>query len=848
MALLATCLQGQVFARYASRRLQVRGPQILLQFLMHKVLPSMVSRFRLTTLLASTAIAGVIGASAHAQTVAQTTGATTATTKPTAAAAAPTPAPEVINVSGRTALTRSPGAGLMRVETDPKAIQTITRDFISKQSPTTNIQQLLKMLPSANVLDQDSYGLYSGSTYVRGLDQTNIGWTLDGMPLNDIGGGQFYSNEVLEAEDLETVSLEPGSVDLDSPIISGAGGLVKATMSNPSHKRGGLIDISFGSFDMSRQFLRLNSGDIGNSGTRFMFSFSHTRANNYRGPGDAEKFHYDFKLVKDFNNGSHTGLTVSYNKQINDSYLNPSLTQYRATGYSTNYDANYSGTSDVNYYKLHVNPFENVVAVLPSHIVITPKLSIDDSAYFWHGIGNGTGASTLKEGSNPAGGTFYGGSYVPVDLNGDGRISSSTSVIALTPSNQEQFRPGNTIKVNYELDKHNHLTAGWWYEYANLLQYSPIGMVNQTTGLPDNVWGVTNLYKLPSGANYSYRNFLSLSQINMIFIGDSADYFNGKLHIDAGFKEAMMTRRVYNYVPGSTYNQNQHVAEPLPQLGIAWKFNAHHQIYVDGATNFKVPSNTSLVDYYSNTTPARTQVGAQSNPEYSISEELGYRYNGDLLVGSISFFNYNFTNRQLTQSMYVNGASFSQSVNAGGQTSRGVDVQLATRPLWFHLRPYVSFEYLKATIDNNIGTTGKNAAGQTVTDYLKTTGKTSINSPKVMATLGLDYDDGTFFANAQLKYVGKQYATLMNDSSIPNYLTNAMSFGYRFHSIGYLKSPQIQLNMTNITNAKFRSGVYTFQNNLTAQRGVYGSTISGSNTAYYLQTPFTAVVTVSTGF
>ncbi|WP_342627052.1 TonB-dependent receptor [Nguyenibacter vanlangensis] len=747
------------------------------------------------------------------------------------------PHAEEVSVTGRTARTRAPGGGLMRVETATKAVQTITRDFIAKQSPTTNIQQLLRMLPSANVQDQDSYGLFSGATEVRGLDQTNIGWTLDGMPLSDIGGGQFYSNEVLEAEDLETVSLQPGSVNLDSPVVSAAAGLVSATMSNPTHTRGGLLDISFGSFDMTREFLRLNTGDIGSSGVRAMFSFSHTQANNWRGPGMADKYHYDFKLIKDFENGSHTGLTVSYNDQVNDSFLNPNLAQYKANGYSNNYLPYYTGVNSngTNFYKLHVNPFADVVAVLPTHVVVTPDFSIDDTAYFWHGIGNGTGASLLTQGS-----TYYGGQPAAIDLG-------AKQAVALTPSNQEQFRPGNTLKFNYRLGSHHQLTAGWWYEYANLLQYSPVSYVNQVTGEPANIWGVSSLYQLPGGQPWKYRNFLSLSQVNMLFIGDSMDYFDKRLHIDLGFKEAMMTRRIYNYVPNTVYNRNLSASEPLPQVGISWNFDRRNQIYVSGATNFKMPQNTSLVDYYSNTSPAQTQRGGASAPQYSISEEVGYRYNGDLLVGSISFFNYNFTNRQLSLSFYQNGAPYSQTVNAGGQTSRGVDVQLATRPIWFHLRPYVAFEYLDARIDNNLAATGT-LHGKTVNDYLPTAGKTQIESPKVQASLGLDYDDGSLFAGVQLKYTGKQYATFMNDSSIPQFITDNVNVGYRFHSVGFMKSPQIQLNMSNLTNAKLRSGIYTFQTNANTTTGVYGSTVKGGLPAYYLQVPFTAVVTISTGF
>lgn len=816
-------------------------------------MPSSFTHRCLLMLLGGTALAGSIQvstaaptrhkhhASSHRSAHPSRTGApaavpaaqATATSPRAATAPAPLMAsarPEEIAVTGRSQRTRQPGGGLLRVETAPKAVQTVTHDFIAKLAPSVNVQQVLAMLPSVNVAQADPFGLFTGQVNVRGFDQTEVGWLLDGAPLNDIGGGQFYSNEVLESENLETVSLQPGSVDIGSPVTSASAGLTSMTMSNPSHHRGGVMDVSFGSFDTFRQFLRLNSGDIGNSGVRAMFAFSHTKGNNWRGPGQAEKYHYDFKLVKDFQNGSHTGLTVAYNNQTNDFYLAPNYTQWLRTGYSTNYAANYAGPNAAGaaYYKLHVNPFENVVAVLPTHLVITPKLTLEDSLYFWHGIGNGTGASVIPSQA------YMGNQPVSLDLDG------AKSVLAFAPSNQEQFRTGNTISLHYRPNNHHDIQFGWWYEYSNQSQYSPYGIVNQQTGVPNNIWGTTDLITTTDGQPFKARDFLSLTQVNMLFVGDTMKYFNDRLNITVGFKEAMITRRVYNYTPGTTYNRNLHTPEPLPQIGIAWNFNRHHQIYVAGNTNFKIPSSTSLVDYY-NIAGVQTQRGGASKPEYTIEEELGYRYNGDLLVGSISFFNYNLTNRQQTLNYYdgASGASYSQTVNAGGQTTRGVDIQLGTRP-WHHLRPYVTFEYLHATIDNNI---------RVGADLLPTKGKIAIRSPKQQAGIGLDWDNGSFWFSGQVKYVGKQYATFMNDNSVPQYITNQVGMGYRFKNAGYLKSPQIQLNMTNLTGAKFRNGVYGFSTNANPVKGVYGTTIaSGGMPSYYLNPPFSAMVTLSTGF
>ncbi|WP_438381605.1 TonB-dependent receptor [Asaia sp. BMEF1] len=803
----------------------------------------------LKMLLAGTALAGSVQVSTAAPTRHKHHASTHRTAKPSTApvpaaapvammAPRPAPAPvmarsqpEEIAVTGRSQRTRQPGGGLMRVEVEPKAIQTVTHDFIAKLAPSVNVQQVMAMMPSVNVAQADPFGLYTGQLNVRGFDTSEVGWLLDGAPLNDIGGGQFYANEVLESENLESVSLQPGSVDINSPVISASAGLTAMTMSNPSHHFGGVMDVSFGSFDTFRQFLRLNSGDIGNSGVRAMFAFSHTKGNNWRGPGQAEKYHYDFKLVKDFRNGSHTGLTVAYNNQTNDFYLAPNLSQWRNAGYSTNYAADYAGpnSAGTNYYRLHVNPFENVIAVIPTHVVITPKLTLEDSVYFWHGIGNGTGASVVNN-SN----AYLGTQKVALALNG------AQSALAFSPSNQEQFRTGNTLSLHYRPDHHHDISLGWWYEYANLYQYSPYGVVNQQTGIPNNVWGTTDLITTSSGQPYRSRDFLSLTQVNMLFIGDTMKYFNDRLNIVVGFKEAMVTRRMYNYTPGTQYNRNLHTPEPLPQVGISWNFNKRHQIYIAGNTNFKAPANTSLVDYISPTTGKASQLGGPSAPEYSIEEELGYRYNGDLLIGSISFFNYNLTNRQQSLTYYGPGnAVYSQTVNAGGQTTRGVDIQLGTRP-WHHLRPYVTFEYLHATIDNNL---------RVGNDLLPTKGKIAIRSPQEQAGLGLDYDDGSFWFSGQIKYVGKQYSTFMNDNSVPQYITNQVGLGYRFKNAGFMKSPQIQLNMTNLTGAKFRNGVYGFQNNANAVRGVYGTMIAASGSpSYYLNPPFSAMVTLSTGF
>jgi len=58
-----------------------------------------------------------------------------------------------------------------------------------------------------------------------------------------------------------------------------------------------------------------------------------------------------------------------------------------------------------------------------------------------------------------------------------------------------------------------------------------------------------------------------------------------------------------------------------------------------------------------------------------------YRYQDDLILSDLSFFNIRLTNRLLGVNEILNGEPISLTSNSGNATSRGVDFQIGTRPL-----------------------------------------------------------------------------------------------------------------------------------------------------------------------
>jgi hypothetical protein len=72
--------------------------------------------------------------------------------------------------------------------------------------------------------------------------------------------------------------------------------------------------------------------------------------------------------------------------------------------------------------------------------------------------------------------------------------------------------------------------------------------------------------------------------------------------------------------------------------------------------------------------------------------------------------------------------------------------------------------------------------------------------------------------------------------------------GYRFPSIGLKGRPEIKLNLININEGDYLSGVANPTTNANTVIGRFGNAIPGSSPTYYLSAGFTALVTLKQAF
>lgn len=777
------------------------------------------------------------------------------------------------------------GGGYMIKEEATKTRSTVTRDAIDKQSPTANPYQMINLLPGVVQSSVDNTGLNGGNIKLRGFNSDKVGLTIEGMPVNDSGNYALYPQEYVDAENIEQVSIAQGSPDLDSPHIGSSGGVINIFMSDPSKEAGGLVDFSFGSDNMMREFVRVESGQVGP--VRAFMSYSRVDADHWTGEGKDNRDHVDFKMVYDIDKDNTIRFSGLYNEAVNGFYRNPSLELFNQKGRSSAaFDTQlpttfFSGTprrqgdtagglTASNYYDYRVNPFKNLILTAPSNFKLAENLRFDTVPYFWYGYGNGGGVGELREG-----GSAYSGNIKisGVDFGGNAGAGSDR-ILFYNPSITETYRPGVINKLTYEFGDHT-VVAGHWYEFAKHRQTAPYVPLNPDGSIGGSVWGDENLYSLPATAvctitsqagsgsgtptntpvpcptgPLNRRNQTTETTTSMFFVGDSWQ-INKWLKIDAGVKHTKIERDLYNYLPDAKppFDKLQDDVT-LPTAGVTIQLDRDNKVFASYAESFRSAPNFTALAAYSNTSGSYTPP-TEVDPERGRTYEIGHRFQGDLFATSFSAFygdfeNYQLSTNRLDPASGNNTTPVFQTINAGRVRNYGINAEFGTRPI-YNFRPYVSGELLRAEMRDNI-----EASASGVIDYLPTAGKILPGAPQYSFGLGLDYDDGHWFSNFNYKYIGSQYSTMTNDEHISSFGRLDAALGYRFADVGYMKQPEIKLSLFNLLDSEDLTGVAGIQNNAKATTGINGGTISGNTgnfaPTYYVGQGFSYLLTFRSGF
>jgi len=747
---------------------------------------------------------------------------------------------------GRIAVQGQGGTGLLTQEDTSKARSSVSKEHMDTLTPSSNPYQAIELLPGVNTFSYDATGLYGGGLRVRGANSDQMGFTINGAPVNDSGSFSVYPQEYTDSENLCEIFVTQGSTDTEAPHVGASGGNVGMVSCAPADKAGVRLSQSLGQLNFSKSFIRIDTGKFAGDSAKAFISYSKAVADKFKGPGKADRDHIDFGAEFKLSNALSASTSLVYNNAINNNIRTLSYAQIATLG--RNFDflatppkhltpgagAQVEVAPADGYYEFNVNPFKNYLWTGKLEYKLSKDSSVSAEPYFWYGFGTGGGQlTTLKEGNAS---TLLGKGVS--DINGDG--DTLDTVMVYRSSVTRTFRPGATLKFSTRLDNHSIL-AGYWFERARHFQTQPAVTIDSNGNSADRWLENASLFlRRQDGTTYQGRDQRTASNASSLFVQDGISLMQDKLNLQLGLRSSEIKRIFDNYAnegsaQGASYSIEKTYSKVLPSAGARYALDAQQQVFANVAQNMKAPGNFSYQSLLLGGSFVNgALVGAKLRDpavdmETSNNLDVGYRYAGDAWTFSGSVYNVDFKNR--IARAYDPVSALSVDYNVGDVKTQGFEVESGYK-LNANWSVYGSVSRTSSKMQSDLRTGA--------TSFESTAGKQMPDTPEWLSGMRLSYATAGWYGNLDLKFTGKAYSTLVNDEAVAAATLVNATIGYRFADMGMLKKPSVQLNISNLFDKEYvRINSGSGSNFTTRALGT-----GGSAPFYYIGAPRFSAITL----
>jgi iron complex outermembrane receptor protein len=772
--------------------------------------------------------------------------------------------------------------GLIQAEQAAKSRSSITADYLLTQQPGQSVIQSLNLLPGVNFTNSDAFGSSGGDIRMRSFDGARISLMLDGVQLNDTGNYAIYTNQQVDPEIIDHVTVNLGTTDVDSPTASATGGTINIVTRKPSKTFRVQGTFAGGSDNYKRAFGSIDTGAFGPLGTTAFLTVSYQDYDKFKGPGDLQKTQFNAKVYQDIGDDSFVAVAAHYNRNRNAFYRNLTLANIAAGGYGLDNDpsctrvAGVNGTVQneatsatgftalcTNYYNVRINPSNTGNVRAESSLALTQALRLTLDASYQYVLANGGGISIVPEsdlrlrGASAATGT---------DINGDGDTLDRVAVYSPNNTNTNRYSVSSTLLWN--LTATDLIAAGYTRDYGRHRQTGQYARLD-AQGNPTNIFGGLEGTPIKSADGFDLRgrdrfSIAELDQASLSYIGH---WLDRQLAVNLGVRAPFFHRDLNQYCytqltfapasapgqsgPGNAYCTSEAptaTATPnvvtfagngattflrpftgtkdydkvLPNIGISLTpGGGPNMVYVSYAEGMSDPRTDNL---YS------VQI-LNVRPETTRSYEAGYRFQAPSLTASAAVWKTKFNNRIVTSFDPDQGISVDR--NVGTVDIYGFDGELGWKTT-DALSLYVSTSYNHSQVKDNLQFNS--------TLFLPTSGKRLVETPDWTIASRVQYRLGPVTAGLQGKYVGRRFATDVNDQQTPAYFVADLDVRYSFDLFA-LKDCGLQANVSNLFDRTYLGSIATSRFN-----AVTIGAATGQAPAYAVAAPRTFLVSLSIKF
>lgn len=664
----------------------------------------------------------------------------------------------------------------------------------------TSVYEAMDILPGISVESADPFGLAAEqrSIRVRGVRGMMTAMTVVGVP--NYGGNPMGPRDYLyDMENFDSIAVYKGAIPADLGTGVGArAGAVELRPKWPGELFGLNLNLSVGSNDYRRAYMRMDSGNLTSSGTAVSLSASHTQGEKWKGPGNlGPRVNANFMIEQPYHGEDAIQVWVNHNNLEQDLYkaLTYAETRDLEESYRNDYSPDKTGIKahDINYYKYNRGEYVNtdLLAVIPwtfndmFRLTFKPYYSLEDAK-------------------------IYGGS------------TSQGGIIQRRKREIERYGMNSQLDVTWNDFK---ASLGYLVESTDMSittrNYDPRNMAFRGHGI----------YTENDGNGLVQTPYLTIAgRLGQFDWQGGLKYFRYDEPASTGYLSPAPS---YDLVKVDDLGRDSRTYDALlPSIGVSYTINDTVQVYASyGRTHIRPYSYVPLINLYNQNRSRFQGAGvtladmfAGYDMEITDNYELGLRLQTDWCeITPAVFFS---THQDLLTTVYDPRVNLSYAQNIGEATGYGMEIE-SNFFLSENLTAFLNPTYTRLTYDNDLTYQGLTR---------DTKGKQVVDTPEWMCKAGLVYRLGNFEFTPTARYVGARYGDAQHDEKVTDYVTADFGASYVTTDLDFAKSLKIALNLYNLFNTKYVSKINASDDSR-----------SGS-TSYNVGAPFSAMLSLNFEF
>lgn len=565
------------------------------------------------------------------------------------------------------------GSGVIDLAEDrktPVAVSTITANQIREKAGNSDLPEVLKQTPSVQSVQAGGFG--DGQMFLRGFDQTNTAFLLNGQPINGMEDGKMYWSNwsgVLDVANAVQVQRGLGASKL---AISSVGGTVNIVTKTIDRREGGFVQQMVGNDNYIKSTAYYSTG-VNDKGWSLGVLFGHWQGDGY----------------VDYTQGQGQTYYISVGYQPNDNHaLNFMLTgapQWHAAAGSGDiqdfldngrrYNSwNFTGVDSDNNLHGGVYPggrniYHKPVANLSWDWTINDKSELSTVLYGSMGRGSFAQARTSGDEVTYARGSNNNHNWYGLVTNYNNQL---TETLNFNVGADVRLYNGIHFRDVREFLSVDSVSASSGYSGGETYYLTEAGGIN-----PWNVFFNPNTDHLQR-FGYDYEE-----QINYAGIFTQLEY--SKDNLSAFFQGALSNQSHVRteYLNTSTPGQGEegdkvnNIGYNL-KVGAAYTITDMHKVFVNAGFYSRQPFHDNL---YKDDRGSNELLDPEVENEEITGLEAGYQFGGERIQANLNLYHTTWANRTLLGSNGEEGDDFLSYQTYGvKQVHMGVELEVFTQP------------------------------------------------------------------------------------------------------------------------------------------------------------------------